>query len=1034
MSDARNHRPLFRTRARVVFRLTAISLAVLLASCLVLARGAPSARAEEPVEAFLTALRARGMHDVVISYLESLRAAGRLPEEMRDGIDYQLGLAHLEIAKSIRDPAQQAQDLQAAQDRFDAFLQAHGDQPQALDARMQLGVVTLWRGRNQLKLAERGGVNDLATRGPEARKQFDAAGKMFAAAKTDAEKLLESLPKVFDRTQQALKAQRDGAQDTVVRSQLYEAEAAMAAAESYSPGSKEHQEAVKAAGRKYAEIEKKYTINSAGGFLAGRGQAECLLVLGDKSGALVKYQTLIALSDVGDYLREQQAQMLPKVLQLMNEAETPDLDSAITLGENWLTAARGAAGETPFGLAIHYWVAESQRKKIEAIQADKERAESAEGKKEIRELGQKLIKHVELVASRRGEHQRSARDLLIVYRGASDIRPATFLEARDAGQSALDYFQQLSEPSSEELTPEQLEQREKDKQQSLTEAIDYFRLALSFGPEEATPDEVNTTRYFLCYSYFNHRDYYDALTVGEFVARRYPAFELAKPCAQLALEAARQIYFADQQGDRAFQTRQLEQMAGLITQKWPNSADADNAWMLLADLALSKSDYPRAATYLDKITDDSPRKGLAILKTGQALWGQYAIKSQPDKQTPQPELEALLQESEAKLTAGIEKARGALGAGDPPPYELLAAELSLAQLYSRTNRNAEGVTLLQKDRGVIKSLENWSGGGSPQFPQLAYRTALRCFVQAGDLNSALAIMDRLNRQAQGNPEAQRELTAIYLNLGNDLSEQLKVLQNDPSRRKQFAEMADGFRGVLDQIASNPEGAKFNELFWVASTYTTLGQTLQELEPEKSKACFRQAAALYDRVLNDPAVGAEYHNSLRVRLAESYRHEGTEESLQKGINLLLKVLNSQENAVDAQQEACQILERWGDLNHQASYFDLAINGYQDATSKKRLVWGWGTLASKVQRSETYKDTYFLARYNLAECRYKKAMIQSGAEQTKSLNLAKADLLLTVRVSDAELGGAEWKGKFDALTKLVQRELGEKPDGIKAFQQN
>ncbi len=302
------------------------------------------------------------------------------------------------------------------------------------------------------------------------------------------------------------------------------------------------------------------------------------------------------------------------------------------------------------------------------------------------------------------------------------------------------------------------------------------------------------------------------------------------------------------------------------------------------------------------------------------------------------------------------------------------------------------------------------------------------------MDAAMDVMQQLNERAAGDETAQRELTSIYLSLGNDLSEQLKTLQSDPSKSKQLATLAEGFRGVLDQISSSPEGTGFRDLYWVASTYTTLGQTLTELDPEASKKCFTQAGVLYDRLLADPEVDEQYHNQLRVRLAESYRHVGTQEALQKAINLLLAVLNTNENLVDAQQEACQVFERWGDANHQGSYFDLAINGYLDATTKRRLVWGWGTLAAKVQRSDAYREKYHLARLNLADCRFKKAMTQTGEARNKTLKQAKGDIAMTLRVGDATLGGDEWRPQYDRLLKSIQRELQEPQIGLKEFDTN
>ncbi len=993
------------------------------------------ANAEEPVDQFLNALRNRGMHDTVILYLENLKGSDQLTDELRDRVEYEIGLAHLEVAKLNRDPAEQVRSLQAAQQAFDQFLQAQGNHPQAIDARMQLGVVKLWRGRNVLRLAERLPDSEQATRNAEARTLFGEAEKIFANVKSAAETRVEQFPEIIDSSQRELLAERNAVRDAIVRAQIYDAESSTATADSYPTGSAEWEAATKAAGQKYVAIGEKYAANSAGGFLARRGSAESLLALGNRKEALGIYQSLINMADVGEYVQEQQTLLLPKMMELMCSADIADFEGALALGEVWLQGARGAAGETPTGLAIHYWMAQAQHLRIEAIRADETRAGTNSGQREIREFGNALLEHAEVVASRRGDYQRKGRELLIAYRGAEEVRPTTFFAAREAGQSALDYFQELVQLPPTESTAEELEQREADKAKSLTEAIDYFRLALTLGADgSATPDELNYTRYFLCYSHFHHGDFYDAAVIGQFVAHKEPTFDLARACAQLGLESFRQIYFIDKRGNREFQQRQLEQMASLIAEQWPNSEDSDAAWMLLADLAIGGGDYPLATDYLDKISADSPRKGLAILKAGQAVWGQYAAQSRPESDASEEELNTLLQRAENGLSEGVQKARASLVSGEPVPYDLLAAEISLAQLYSRTDRIDEAVELLLRDQGVTDSLRSGIAGASPQFTEIAYRTALRCFVQAGNIDAALEVMQQLNQRALGNEQAQRELTAIYLSLGNDLSQQLTALQKDPAKRQQLADMADGFQGVLNQIANKPEGVAFNELYWVANTYTTLGRTLSELDAEKSRDCYESASTLFERLLADPNIEDKYRTPFRVRLAESYRHMGSEESLQQGINMLLAVLNENENFVDAQQEANMIFERWGDLNHQASFYDLAINGYQDPQSKRRLVWGWGAFAAKVQRSETYRDKYHLARLNVAECRFKKAMTKSGDERKKLLEQARGDIGMTMRIADRTLGGEPWRTQYDSLLKTIQRELQTPQIGLKYFEDN
>jgi hypothetical protein len=73
----------------------------------------------------------------------------------------------------------------------------------------------------------------------------------------------------------------------------------------------------------------------------------------------------------------------------------------------------------------------------------------------------------------------------------------------------------------------------------------------------------------------------------------------------------------------------------------------------------------------------------------------------------------------------------------------------------------------------------------------------------------------------------------------------------------------------------------------------------------------------------------------------------------------------------------------------------------------------------------------ARYNLAHCRYQHAMSLSGAEKTEKLKLARGDIGITYRLRPSMGEKYQWKEKYEKLLQDVQKELGEEPVGLSAF---
>jgi hypothetical protein len=223
------------------------------------------------------------------------------------------------------------------------------------------------------------------------------------------------------------------------------------------------------------------------------------------------------------------------------------------------------------------------------------------------------------------------------------------------------------------------------------------------GPEI---NDVNLVRYLLCYLLYSEGNYYDAIVVGDFLARHYPESQGARQCAKIVLNGFIKLYTENRADDKEFESEQIVSIAGHIVRNWADQPEGAEALNALIPFMIRAKKLDQAQEYLSKIPADSPQRGMAELKTGQALWASYLEHSKQvrdwetgaallpddvDLQARQQELSALQAKAKQILVAGVER----MQAGGEVSVVLITASLSLAQIYIDTNEAAKAVALLE---------------------------------------------------------------------------------------------------------------------------------------------------------------------------------------------------------------------------------------------------------------------------------------------------------------------------------------------------
>jgi tetratricopeptide (TPR) repeat protein len=638
-----------------------------------------------------------------------------------------------------------------------------------------------------------------------------------------------------------------------------------------------------------------------------------------------------------------------------------------------------------------------------------------------------------------------AKDLLSRYRDLGGKGPQNFTEAKEAGKLALDNMQEMM--SKIKLAPITKEEAripvyEKERDAYRSEALKMFNLALRLKDDDSPEDDVNVIRYFLTYLNYDAGNIYDAAVIGEYLARKHPNSAGARQGSKIALAAYLASYNAAKPNDRQFEVERMVSLAEYITQVWPKEAETDEAWMLLGDVAIRENNLEQAAEYLGKVPETSPRRGEADLKAGQALWGTYLSASRlPAEERKDIDLPKLSQQAQEILERGVSRMREAVTDPSEVNYTLLASELSLAQIYIGSGQADKAVALLETPTsGILALVEARSEVvAKGNFCEEAYKAALRAYVGNQQMEKAEGAMKALDAYVESQPGGdQAALTRIYISLGRELEEQVQALQSDPTKKEALNATLKGFETFLSNIGTRKEGNTFNSLSWVGETFFRLGSGLDtgETASEQAKDYYLKASKTYDnmfaQVAKDPtfAPNAEAVTSLEVRLSMCERRLGHHK---EALDRLTKILQKNERLLEAQRQAAYTYEEWARQN--PGYFlNAMLGGRKNPATGRNLVWGWHTMSAMVQNNPN-KDIsdgmFHEARYNLAHCRYQHAMSLSGADKTEKLKLARGDIGITYRLRPSMGEKYQWKEKYEKLLQDVQKELGEEPAGLSAF---
>ena len=1009
--------------------------------CLFLMVGAVSAAspcllvAKEPYLEFVQGLRDRQYFDTAIIYLDSLKDRKNVPQEVKQVIPYEKAVTLLRSSQFSQNPETQSQLLDQAQAYLEQFIKNSPRHELVASANTELARILLgkaqvliWKSRspankeNRLKFQQ------------DARKLIAQAKEIFQKAHDAYKKQWESFGVYIPEDEKEKRAARKKVEGLYMRSQLDLATCTYEDAQTYDRGSKEFKDKLKAASLEFEKVHSKYRSQYAG-LYARTMQGKCFEEQDDIRKALGIYDELLSHPGKSPGLIKLQNQVLHFRLICLNHDSRKDYQLVIQEATDWLKR-HARESRSQIGLGIRWELARAQ----EALATDRNTPEAEKGR-----LLRQALENVRQINRYSGPYKdvsRSAIQRILVLLDREPGDPKDFDSAFGTANSLLEQVGPLREKlKAAEKTKDKkkIQDAKQELQAQLSETERLYRLALSLADDKSPAKQINSARYKLAYIFYLQRKSYDAAVVGKYLAIRLKKTDptVALDAAYLGMAGFSQAYNDAPEQYKQKNLKMILDISQFIATNWPNSDRATDARLEMGRI-LRRSDKPlEAAKWYAEIPKTAAQYATAQLEAGQALWAAYLSIAFKDSTTKTPEeLNKMRDQAATYLQTGIEKTEEKTPASQSAPPALIKAKVSLSQIEIMRGNDAKAIELLTKDpHSVVKAVAVKNESDRPKedfnikstaFASLAYQYLLRAYIGTRQLDKAEKTRESLEKIAGASGGA--ALTAVYVELGRELQKELERLKKLGDQDR-LEKVRSGFESFLSQLAKRKGGQSYTSLIWIAETYFSMAQGSKD-SPQKASQYYTSASEAFEEILkraeNDPGfVDAARLDGVKLRLVNCKRQERDFDSAEA---LIKSVLKKNSKALDAQIEAAQVYQDWGEYGGEPERFLDAVRGKK--FKDKTVIWGWGNIAKRLQiiinagdsRPE-YKEKLREAQYHLAQCRYQYA--QSASDKKKGdEQLQRAKLEITTFASlSPDLPNTPWWDKFDALYQDIQQLLGE-----------
>lgn len=544
-----------------------------------------------------------------------------------------------------------------------------------------------------------------------------------------------------------------------------------------------------------------------------------------------------------------------------------------------------------------------------------------------------------------------------------------------------------------------------------------LRSALDLSDEATARDDLNLVRYLQCFSYYASERYYEAAIIGEFLLDRYPTIGWTQQSAGLVVKSYSRLYDLAPEDRKATYGDRLTSTCQRVIDRWPGTSEAVTAAGKVANLAIIDKDYALANEFLATIPRDDPtRTGLA-LKIGRSLWFEYRADKRRDPEK--------LAAATSLLTEGVEGSNPERLSYSAAVGSLLLVECHLAaQDTAKAMERLENAKVAPLDLIKQKHAAIQGGTRSVSFATETYKTAIKTFMSA--MGESGYDQQQLTMKTQGVLQAlkqilvqngepgKKQLVDIYKLLAFQLNRQFADLDDNAKKTA----MAKNLRQLLGSVEKDADDGR--TVLWAGSTILQIANQLDPSDTATRKAMFDQADSAFKRAEEIGFAGDPEQDSIELEISRqralAKRGAG---QFQESIDMITKVLEAKPNFLQAQIDAAETLQQWGNAENRANAYAEAMGGtgrYRDPKTKrvKNRIWGWRQMVQMTSRNEKMTEVFYRSYHGQIEAMYEYGRL---TKNQKALTRAESEIA-KVRKRDPEFGGGQWKAKFDALEQRIK----------------
>ena len=797
--------------------------------------------AAEPARQFLQGLRDRGYYDTAVDYLNTMKTSKLAPVDLKETLLYDLGSTLIEASRLQRDIVLREKQLDEARDALTRFVGQNPDHPLVNSANSQLGNLLVERARIKMEQSKQPKA-DKAAMLAAARQQYEDAYKVFARSQNDLKERLAKMKVIDpkdtkgDRSARSVAGRLLASSTPVRRGPRRDRRDDGQGLAGIHGHADRGRGAVRRGVRQVPHATGRTVRPHVPGTLqpeTGQAQGSLDLLCGIAGSARQS-------GGVPDAEAENDAAGSPG---LVGQQAAPASGGGQVAGAVDRECAAGRRHGSPSGWSCGWRLAEAQWGLAEAGKKSQGRTTrksnvgratpartpcSCPGKPATcrprpgnwspSSAGRNWRRTVPRRSPRRSARRKTPAARPWRHLQTANMVLQTF-PRRIAGETDAKVKADLQK---------QLEDAQQTVKTSVQDALTYFQKALQLADDKTSVDDLNIVRYFLCFLHFSANDYYEAGLLGEFVARRYPDSSGARQCAKIAMAAYLKLYVENTTDDKEFESPKVTGIANYIAQKWSDQPEAIDALNTLVPLMIKAGKLEEAEKYLNDIPPDSPKRGEAEIKTGQAMWSEYLhgmqeIRKWESGEEAKPEdvdlaakkatLEQIKARAQKILEDGVARMKGT---GKVDESAATASSVAGADLRrhgtSRQGRDGSGGRPTgTADPGQSEQSRRAARQG---FAGETYKSALRAYISS---LAGAADADATVKKATEVMAAMKEaippdqLIVIYVSLARDLEQQMKLAT--PEAKKALSK---GFETFLKQIRSAT--TEFSVLNWVAETF------------------------------------------------------------------------------------------------------------------------------------------------------------------------------------------------------------------------